>query len=649
MIMFTMMLPFVLIPLVGLAIDTTVLYTAQLKLQTAVDGGALAAADALSAGLSVSAQQAAMTLAADQFMKANLSNGGNGNFFGSYNFNDEQCNQANGKIVPTGTPPGPITYTNQGNCIALIQDDVNKMRNVQIVASLTVPLLFMRILGFSTGTVTATGTASRRDVVMVMVIDRSGSMGAEMSALQQGATLFVSNFQGGRDKLGLVLMSGSSVVAYPPTDWGTYPPTGAGWQAHAPSGPDTHFNDETETPDMIDSLNSMVSAGGNTGMAEALQIAYKELQAANEPGALNIIVLWTDGEPNGITIDANYGTLGSATNYLQNTYNSTNHTYTNTSGCTNSSDTTSTGTYPSVAATSIIGWIAQWGGYASTGGNAPRTNGIFTRANNTNGPATGTFGNHTSVAGWVASTYINNDNNSGTTNSNESELDNSGTSTGPAKGCSYVSPGSGTNGGSNLNVVLTGIPATDWFGDSTTGSSVSPYTQHDFTQAAIWSATPSTSGCASGGSGTGVGPASGPLQLTGTLTGNTTTGANNPITNACQLGLAAWNAADMAGRTIHQDTTITPIVYTMGYAGSVTGSGGVDVALLERLANCAPGVPCSPGADNATNTVYVSQGTASQYNPSGTIPTGMYIQIQETTDVTPAFQTLLSQILRLSH
>ena len=41
---------FVLIPLVGLAIDGTMMYSVKVKLQTAVDGAALAAAQSLSAG-----------------------------------------------------------------------------------------------------------------------------------------------------------------------------------------------------------------------------------------------------------------------------------------------------------------------------------------------------------------------------------------------------------------------------------------------------------------------------------------------------------------------------------------------------------------------------------------------------------------------
>ena len=135
---------------------------------------------------------------------------------------------------------------------------------------------------------------------MVLVIDRSGSMGAELAAVQAGATYFVNQFAAGRDKLGLVLISGSAFVAYPPADLGktpTTPPTTA-------IGPDVNFNGTSETPNMITTIANMKS-GSNTGTAEGLMLAYHELQAANEPGALNIIVLWTDGAPNGITADFN--------------------------------------------------------------------------------------------------------------------------------------------------------------------------------------------------------------------------------------------------------------------------------------------------------------------------------------------------------
>jgi Flp pilus assembly protein TadG len=586
LMMFTLLVPFVLIPIVGLGIDATMLYTVKVKLQTAVDGAALAAAESLSAGLTVAAQQSAASLAADEFIRANIVTGasaGHGGYWGSYNLNDDNCTGST--TTTAGTPTGSgsqITYASSGDCIVIYQDDTNKQRTVSLAASVTVPLLFMRILGFSNGTVTARGTAARRDVVMVLVIDRSGSMGAELGAVQQGATYFVNQFSAGRDKLGLVLISGSAYVAYPPADLGTNPPTGA-------TGPDVNFNGTTETPNMITTINNMIS-GSNTGTAEGLMLAWKELQAANEPGALNIIVLWTDGAPNGITADFN---------------NSSTSSLKSGSGCAHTNDGTN-GLYPNAVATnSMLGWMAQWGGYAY---NSNATNGIRQRTQ------TNSIG--FSVTQWAELCNPGTDAPAGKCqSSNEAVLSNT---SGSGNGCAW---GDGSAVSSVIN-----IPSADYYGNSTQGSPVAPYRQSDYKQSMIWTTT--TANCQQGRGGTGGVP----LTLTGTLSGGLAASGN-----ACQVGLASWNATDMAARQIHFDTTLTPIIYTMGYAGSVAGSGGVDTVLLERLANCAPGVPCSPGGANATNTVYNS-----------TIPSGMYIQIQTVNDVAPAFQVLLSEILRLS-
>jgi hypothetical protein len=335
---------------------------------------------------------------------------------------------------------------------------------------------------------------------------------------------------------------------------------------------------------MITTIGNMVS-GSNTGTAEGLMLAWKELQAANQPGALNIIVLWTDGAPNGITADFN---------------NSSTPSLKAGSGCTHTNDGTN-GVYPNAtAANSMLGWFAQWGGYAY---NSNATNGIRSRAQTT---TTGM-----SVTSWATLSPP------GTTGAGGNEVILS-TSSGAANGCNY---GTGTSVSSTIN-----IPSVDYYGNSTQGSSVAPYTQSDYKQSNLW--TDTTANCQQGAGGTGGVP----LTLTGTLSGGLAASGN-----ACQVGLASWNAADMAARQIHGDTTLSPIIYTMGYAGSVSGNGGIDTVLLMRMANCKPGIACGPGGANAVNTVYNS-----------TIPSGMYLQVQTVDDVTPAFQALLSEILRLS-
>ena len=61
----------------------------------------------------------------------------------------------------------------------------------------------------------------------------------------------------------------------------------------------------------------------------------------------------------------------------------------------------------------------------------------------------------------------------------------------------------------------------------------------------------------------------------------------------------------------------------MGYEGN----GGDDPALMRRLAN----------VNVASNTVYDS-----------TKPQGMYLQIATVNDITPAFQSVLAEVLRLA-
>jgi len=583
MIMFTMMLPFVLIPLVGLAIDATMLYSVKAKLQAAVDGGVLAAAQSLSAGLTTTAQQSAAELAADEFISANIHASPliSGGFWGANNLNDVNCiTDAHGDLVPTG---GGATvqaagYGTATTCMSVVQDPNNAQRNVSVVAGVRVPLLFMRILGFSNGSVTSRGTASRRDVVLEFVIDRSSSMTGTLDVLLPAAQTFVQGFTAGRDHLGLVVFGGSAIVAYPLGDWLKNTPTGA-------TGPDTHFRDTpdtTQAPNMVDAIGD-ITIGTNTNTAEGLTLAYKELQATNLPGALNVIVLFTDGQPNGITANFNSKTgvgNGTAATIVKNAF------------CTNYNVTPNAG-LPATVGSSMLGWFAQWGGYVGT--DNTDVNGIWSLAqfdNTTN----------TSVVNWLK-------------NGSEARVSASLT-TSPGYKCDYQT---------NTNLVmndLTQIPAADYWGNKTqglnnvsagVGAGAGTYTYSDYKQSSIWL---SAGMCNQNGNLGGV-----PLSLSGTIP------HSNPAapyaSNSCQIGLASWNAADMAAYTIHQDAAgLRPMVYALGFEGN----GGDDPAFMRRLANL-----------NGSSTVY---------NPGQ--PQGMYIQVTAQADIGPALQSVLAEILRLS-
>ena len=262
LILFTIMLPTVLIPMVGLGIDGTMLFMVKAKLSAAVDGGAIAAARSLSAGMSFSTQQAAAVKTADQFVRANFPV----DFWGARNL--------------VLDPP-----------VEVLEDNSNlvKRRTVAITASVDVPVLFMRFLGSDWVTVRAYGKAARRDVRLVLLLDRSSSMSGVIENLKSAAGDFVNRFSEGRDQIGLVVFGGSAIVAFPPRDPAN--PSGG-------TGPANNFKSANPS---VPTLISSISSGSNTGMTEALWLAYQELKKNPLEGALNLIVLFTDGLPNGIT------------------------------------------------------------------------------------------------------------------------------------------------------------------------------------------------------------------------------------------------------------------------------------------------------------------------------------------------------------
>lgn len=284
----------VVLPTVGLAIDAGVLYAVKAKLQAAVDAGALAGARSLNRGLSLSAQADSARATALAFFQANFPDG----YFG----------------------------TSARNAAVTITESDYRTRTVRVEASVTVPTYLLGLLGLRSSTVRATGMSSRRDVNMVLVLDRSSSMSGAMNAMRNAARMFVDKFAEGRDRVGLIVFGGAGVLAFPNP---------------SPSGPAANF--KSASPN-VDTLISQTVNGGNTGTAQALWMAYQELVKLNEAGALNLIVFFTDGLPNGIAADFN--DPDPAKNLLR---------------------TTSTCKYKRVAGRPILGFISQTSGFAPTG------------------------------------------------------------------------------------------------------------------------------------------------------------------------------------------------------------------------------------------------------------------------------------------
>ena len=355
--MITLMLSSLLLPVVGLAIDGGRAYLVRIKLSTAVDGASLAAGRLLGTppGATVSTQTTYATDTAQQFLAANFPSG----FYGA-------------QLVGSGTvcvDPGsdntdPCNVGNGG------QVQTYKIRTVSVSASAQMPTFFMRLLRFPTVTVNAIGVAQRRDVRVVVVVDRSSSMssfytangiGSNPPGIQDMIWNFVNSFSGaneigGRDEVGLVVFGGSGIVAYPTrniandyTDYTKFLP------------PDNNF--KTRTKAIINEIHSE----SNTGTAEALYLAYMTLRADAATNSdlgtkLNVIVLFTDGLPNGVTAFANDKNL--TTKYGKNFMISSG------GGCIDLGKGAYSTPLVSGSNKNLIGWFSQHNGFANSNYNA---------------------------------------------------------------------------------------------------------------------------------------------------------------------------------------------------------------------------------------------------------------------------------------
>ncbi len=139
----------------------------------------------------------------------------------------------------------------------------------------------MRILNFNSITLMATGTASRRVTNLILVIDRSYSMqqASACGTMIASAQSFVNDFVDGRDTLGLVTFQATANLDYAPV--------------HCISNPAARVSTAV--------LGTAVCTGYTT-TAAALNMAYYEIKKINQPLALNVIVLFTDGNADSIVV-----------------------------------------------------------------------------------------------------------------------------------------------------------------------------------------------------------------------------------------------------------------------------------------------------------------------------------------------------------
>lgn len=249
--MYAMMLFFV-VSCVGLAVDVGTIFMIKARLSAAVDAAALAAGRSVNLQNTVSEATSAATTSADQFFAANFPTG----YFNSI-----------------GTPTVTPSFTQQTDA----NGNPNGILNIQVAASVTAPTYFMNIFNVPSITVSSSGTASRRGLVLMLVLDTSSSMNtattptacqAMVTAAQNFLTL-MSPF----DQVGLVTFNLTASMMDAPTT----------------------------TRTQVNSDIGAITCGSNTNTISALELAYEQIQKTNLPLALNEIILFTDGSPNGIT------------------------------------------------------------------------------------------------------------------------------------------------------------------------------------------------------------------------------------------------------------------------------------------------------------------------------------------------------------
>jgi Flp pilus assembly protein TadG len=255
----TTLLLLMIIPMMGLAIDTTLLYVVKTRLQGAVDGAALAGAKALAVGTTDAEETTAATTAAETYVKLNYPS----TFFFSADV-----------VV------APSTSSNPG---VVINTSVAHQRTVAITASVAEPTIFMQWFNFIPTTVVATASTIRKDVNIVFVMDRSGSLSLTGSCapLMADAQAFVGQFSSGHDNVGLVTYAGTTYVNF---------------------AANTTF--ATASPNVSTMLGALATqCNGSTSTAYALWTGYQQLIALNEPTALNVLLLFTDGNPTGVYVN----------------------------------------------------------------------------------------------------------------------------------------------------------------------------------------------------------------------------------------------------------------------------------------------------------------------------------------------------------
>ena len=232
----------------GLAVDVGMAYLVKTRLNAAVDAAAIAA------GRVISADTGPARAAAANFFRANYPN----NLLGA---------------------------TVDDPSVTLVQDPTDNSWTITVSATATSPTYTSNLAGIKNFTVGASSTTIVRTVDLILVMDCSGSIGADLVSLKAAAISFINSFHPANDRLGLVHFASGAVADTTIT-----------------SARGFNFTAITNI------INSYTVVGATTS-EEAMRLALVQLDAipANSQNSLRAIVFFTDGAPNGVAGDFQNG------------------------------------------------------------------------------------------------------------------------------------------------------------------------------------------------------------------------------------------------------------------------------------------------------------------------------------------------------
>ncbi|MCB1020810.1 MAG: VWA domain-containing protein [Acidobacteria bacterium] len=274
-----------LIGLAGIAVDLVMVYSVKTFLATATDSAAMGGARARERGVTYSDYSQEIARTTEKLFDANFPDG---------LLLTGSTGQLTQNVVVAAAVMDPLA----GPGFIEDPDMQPGMREIRVHSEAYSPTMFMRVFGVNAVHVRSSAYAARRDVNIVVVVDRSASLknAGAWGDVQDAAITFIEQFDNNRDRVGLVTFGTGANVDYPLS-----------------SG----FKTGNAAKNLI--LSQVVPDSAGTNYSTGLWLAYSELLRINDPGALNAIVFFTDGQPSAFSAAFKMKTSGTGAHCTSST------------------------------------------------------------------------------------------------------------------------------------------------------------------------------------------------------------------------------------------------------------------------------------------------------------------------------------------